>query len=410
MDVTHGRKGPTTESDAVLTEVTLSHAVALQLAFVGTLGFFVSLVAFAGLYDTLVSGSPANVGQFVGLGRSSGILELLVLLVLAVAIVPPHEFVHGLAIRWFGGTPRYGVGLAHFVLPYAYATTDRQFSRNQFVVVALAPLVVLTVVGVSLMIVFEWAWLIVPLAANAGGAVGDCWMVLTVLGYPAHVRIGDNATGLQILGRPGDRPRGHWLTGIVWNAVIGAAVVPIGVSLLVPYVLLALDIESLTVGQPGSITLLFASASTASSYSFAVGPGSLLLGAGLGSIYAFVRSRVSNGSRRTPVLDDERHESLRVPVQPGEQRSADEQREPDTHDEHPDRVDRGRGRGGSSSGLGRRGVRLGEQEQRRVLGQDRRGRGAARVIGEADDVRRVDVGGAAESPGVEGDGGDDEPQ
>lgn len=89
-------------------------------------------------------------------------------------------------------------------------------------------------------------------------------------------------------------PHEHSLTTVVWDVVTGAAVgfgvVMVG-SLLVPWVLPALGIALLTVGQPGSITLLFDFASSANGYSYATGPGSLLLGAGLGLMYAFVRSR-----------------------------------------------------------------------------------------------------------------------
>ena len=33
-----------------------------------------------------------------------------------------HELVHGFAMRWYGAQPRYGVGVAAWFLPYAYAT------------------------------------------------------------------------------------------------------------------------------------------------------------------------------------------------------------------------------------------------------------------------------------------------
>lgn len=185
-------------ADTLLSEVTLSRTLALRLALVSMLGFSISLGVFAWLYDVFTDSSLAT--QVITFDGSEGLLDLLVFIVLMAAIIFPHEFVHELAIRYFGGTPRYGVGFAHFVLPYAYATTDHRFTRNQFIVVALAPLVVLTLIGGILMTVFQWAWLIVPLAANAGGAVGDLWMVLTLLSYPAHVRIEDSTTGFRIIG------------------------------------------------------------------------------------------------------------------------------------------------------------------------------------------------------------------
>lgn len=291
MSTVQARPVPERDASTLLREITLSRVVALQLAFVGTLGFVLSLGVFGRVFELVTGQSLVSVNQFVSVGAVSGLLGTLVVVVLAVVIVLPHELLHGLAISYYGGKPRYGVGLAHFVLPYAYATADHRFTRNQFVVVALAPLVGLTVLGVALMAAFEWSWLIVPLAANAGGAVGDCWMVLTVLGYPAHTRIEDGTTGLRILGTRTDSSQGHWLTTALWSVAIGTAVVPIGVYLVGPFALLALGIESLTVGWPGTVTLLFESTATPMSYSFSVGPGSFLLGAILGAVYALVRSR-----------------------------------------------------------------------------------------------------------------------
>lgn len=59
----------------------------------------------------------------VGVGWWSLALGPPVFVVLTTGVILPHEPVHGLAIRYYGGTPRYGVGLVHFVLPYASATT-----------------------------------------------------------------------------------------------------------------------------------------------------------------------------------------------------------------------------------------------------------------------------------------------
>ena len=50
---------------------------------------------------------------------------------------------------------KYGVGVAHFILPYAYATTDHEFTRNQFIVVLITSLIVMTAVGVPVMLICE---------------------------------------------------------------------------------------------------------------------------------------------------------------------------------------------------------------------------------------------------------------
>lgn len=221
-------------------------------------------------------------------------LNVLVIAFLATAIIVPHEWLHGLAIRHYGGEPRYGVGVAHFILPYAYATTDHEFSRNQFVVVLLTPLVVMTAVGVPLMLAFGWGWLVLPLAANAAGAVADVWMTMTLLGFPVHVRLQDHADGVRILGRESDRPRGLSVTALVWDALAGAAIAAVALLLLLatvgPLLLSALGVDSLTVGQPDTITFVFSYVNTPTEISMGLGPGVLVVGAVLGLVYAFVRS------------------------------------------------------------------------------------------------------------------------
>lgn len=221
-------------------------------------------------------------------------MNVLVILFLGTVFVIPHELLHGLAIRYYGGDPRYGVGVAHFILPYAYATTDHEFSRNQFIVVLLTPLVALTLIGIPLMITFEWSWLIVPLALNAAGAVADIWMTLMVMSYPSHIRIVDHEDGVRILGRDTDRPHSLSITVLAWDALSGAAVSAFAVLLALaiggPLLLSALGVESLIVGTPGTITYLFAFTNTPTEISLGVGPGVLSVGALVGLCYALVRS------------------------------------------------------------------------------------------------------------------------
>lgn len=297
------------ESETVLAEFELSRALAIQWAAVGILGFLISLSLFAWMYGTFTGGSTAFVVRPTEFGRLNQALNLLLFVVLTTVIVLPHELLHGLAISYFGGTPRYGTGIAYFVLPYAYATTDTRFTRNQFIVIALAPLVGLTGIGVPLMVAFEWSWLVVPLAANAGGAVGDLWMVLTLLGYPSHVRVEDSTTGMRILGHKNDQRTGHSVTAFVWDAVVGAAIASVGllvvIGLFAPIVLPALGIESLALGQPETPTFVFSFESGPSGFSSSVGFGTLVLGGLLGLAYSFVKARWRQRTGATSVSGGE---------------------------------------------------------------------------------------------------------
>lgn len=288
-----GREAGSVET--VLAEFELTRSLSLQWTVVGTLGFIVGIGVFGALLTTFTGAAPQLTVRLVDAGWWNAALDVLVFAVLATAVVPVHEYVHGFAITYYGGTTSYGVGLAHFVLPYAYATTDHRFDRGEFVVVALAPLVVLSVLGTGLMLALGWGWLVVPLAANAAGAVGDVWMTLTVLGYPEHVRVEDSATGVRVLGRPDDDPLPHSVTAVAWDAVVGGAaavvVVLLTLGVVGPFALSALGVESLTLGRPGSVTFLFEYVETPDSLSYSVGPGVVFVGVGLGLLYAFVESR-----------------------------------------------------------------------------------------------------------------------
>jgi hypothetical protein len=280
--------------DTVLADLQATRNLTIQWTLVGTLGFLLSFGVFALLYE-LLAGDALSLAPGVGAGWWHPGLDLLFLLLAGTLVIVPHEWLHGLAIRYYGGKPRYGVGVSHFIMPYAYATTDHRFTRNQFAVVLVAPLVGISLVGVPLMVLTGWGWLVLPLAANAGGAVVDCWMLLTVLGYPAHVTVEDHETGVRILGNAGDTAPDLSVPTLVWDAVSGAAAATVGVLILLavpgPWVLSALGVDSVVVGTPDTPTFLFAFEETATSVSFSFGPALLILGAAAGLVYAFVRSR-----------------------------------------------------------------------------------------------------------------------
>jgi hypothetical protein len=253
----------------------------------------IAATVLGGLYQA-VTGHPASFQFAPDVSWWTNALDVVVILLLATVFMVPHEWLHGLAIRYYGGEAKYGVGIAHFILPYAYATTDHQFTRNQFIVVLMTPLVVMTAVGVPVMLIFEWGWLIVPLAANAAGAIADLWMTMTLLAFPADVRLEDHPDGVRILGRESDRRGALSVTAVVWDALAGAAVAAVSVFIMLAFggtlVLDLLDIDSLTIGTPDTFSFLFSFMSSPTEISMSVGPGVLGIGAAVGLLYAFVRS------------------------------------------------------------------------------------------------------------------------
>ncbi len=126
---------------------------------------------------------------------------LLLVVIGGPVLILLHEGAHGFAIRWMGHRPRYG-----FRWLYAYATADGAvFTRNQYLLVALAPLLFLTPVGLALLALPSlpgWEFVAFFLAANVAGSVGDLWTAMKCLRMPAYVRVVDRASGFDVFGPP----------------------------------------------------------------------------------------------------------------------------------------------------------------------------------------------------------------
>ena len=113
----------------------------------------------------------------VGLGK-------LVLTIILVLIV--HEAIHA-AFFWIfsGQTPVVG-----FKGAYAYAAMPGwYFPRNQYLVIGIAPLILITLIGLLLLAVVPVSILnlvLVALVINTSGAVGDLFVVIWLLTKPVE--------------------------------------------------------------------------------------------------------------------------------------------------------------------------------------------------------------------------------
>ncbi|NWG16708.1 MAG: DUF3267 domain-containing protein [Chloroflexi bacterium] len=121
------------------------------------------------------------------------------LILILVVILPLHEWIHGLAIRWAGHKPRYGVMLSKGAL---YATADGAlFPRDVFIVIALAPLVGITLLAMLLIWILPDGtayYIALAAALNAGSAIGDVWMAAAVRRCPPDALVRDEADSIRI--------------------------------------------------------------------------------------------------------------------------------------------------------------------------------------------------------------------
>ncbi len=157
-----------------------------------------SLVVWAWLFLRLAGWlRPGLQGRLDPFALRAGLSWPAVLGVI-VGVLLLHEAVHGLCFWLFTRErPVFGLGLLH-----AYAAApDWYLPRNAFLVTGLAPLAVLSLLGVAALPIVPASWvapLLLGLIVNAGGAVGDLYAVARLLPYPAGTLVRDTGAVMQI--------------------------------------------------------------------------------------------------------------------------------------------------------------------------------------------------------------------
>ena len=142
---------------------------------------------------------PRPGGLFAGGGL---VVDLLLVLVTMALVFIIHEAIHGVFIALTGHRPRFGAKLDKGVI---YATADNAlFRRGEFLIIALSPLVFITLGGMALMwpATDQIAYFIgLGVIINASGAAGDLWMTWLVLRSPSTALVRDMADGIIIYTR-----------------------------------------------------------------------------------------------------------------------------------------------------------------------------------------------------------------
>lgn len=150
--------------------------------------FFIVLNLLAYTWRTGQHGVSLTWGQVL--------LWLLINVVAYFAILPVHELLHGVAFAFWGGRPYYGARL-----PVALYCSARQqlFPRNYYLVVGLAPLIVITLAGIiwTLLAPALSAYVLLAVIGNAAGAAGDLWVARRLQTLPGKVFVEDLETGYR---------------------------------------------------------------------------------------------------------------------------------------------------------------------------------------------------------------------
>jgi hypothetical protein len=188
----------------------------------------------AAVFATLYAGTHGGSAEF-NLRIADLAPAVATFVALILVLFATHELIHGVVIRWCGARPRFGTNLVAGVLPALYTTAPgARFSRLQYVVVSLAPLLVVSAVGALFVIVVPFGGvLVLPLGVHVGGCAGDLWMAGLVLRQPRGTLIEDSVDGAifvppagatdQAAAQAGDRLPYYLSTALAVLAVITSA-------------------------------------------------------------------------------------------------------------------------------------------------------------------------------------------
>ena len=158
------------------------------LALLNLAGFLLLVPAGWLFLRALLWLRPAEAGRGFDIhveGSWQALVAVLWFLGIYAVLIVSHEAVHGVFF-WMITRSRPAFGFKGL---YAYACAPGWYiSRNPYLVVSLAPLVVLSVAGVALFSVVPSGWLLpllALLALNVGGAAGDMYVGAWLLTRPA---------------------------------------------------------------------------------------------------------------------------------------------------------------------------------------------------------------------------------
>ena len=143
----------------------------------------------------------------VGLGKlpleggiNFGLREMIFVLIGIIFILVLHELMHGLTMRLFGASHKYGIIWKGIML---YATSPgHAYPRNNYVIIALAPFILISILVVLGMWGLQgtlWVALLgICGVINASGAIGDMWITAIVLRYPITAYVMDERDGVRV--------------------------------------------------------------------------------------------------------------------------------------------------------------------------------------------------------------------
>jgi hypothetical protein len=127
------------------------------------------------IFGTMIRSDTTSISGIISIST------IMLVIGLTVSVLIVHELIHGFFFWLFSGSrPVFALRPL-----YAYAGAPGwYFSKRQFAIIALGPLVIVGALGLLLMLLGPVSWLVMIaflLALNTGGAVGDLFVFVRLL-------------------------------------------------------------------------------------------------------------------------------------------------------------------------------------------------------------------------------------
>ncbi len=159
-----------------------------QIIILNLIGLFLlifSIWFFGWIANQLRSGSDISFSiEFSSI--SSALVALGKLILTIIFVLALHEGIHAFFFWTFSGQKPL-IGFKGF---YAYAAMPGwYFPRNQYLVIGIAPLMIITLIGILLLVVAPITIMnlvLIALVLNTSGAVGDLFVVIWLLTKPSE--------------------------------------------------------------------------------------------------------------------------------------------------------------------------------------------------------------------------------
>ena len=162
------------------------YLLGFPLAVVGVVVFIPFAIRFGRLLEVQFNWTMAQIAVYA--------------VVMTALITVLHELTHGLTAQFYGARPHYGFSWKGLV-PYM-TTSGYAFTRNQYCLVLLMPLVALSLLAMLGMIALTGSQMVgiltVGAIGNVGGSCGDLGMLATVARYPAQAYVTDQHDGMRV--------------------------------------------------------------------------------------------------------------------------------------------------------------------------------------------------------------------